>query len=196
MGKTRISARTCVYPLIVLRADPISTCKGLSRERWVELENPTKRAQKISDRRVGRLVISARQSNRRRGCKARPAAAATYPRTDARSGSRKNDKVFSFLRKRKNFEIFSTCSDGGDIEAGDGACRERGMAGRPGGKSRKNDKVSSSLRERKNFDTFSTCSDRGGCRGAWSAVHASPMQQGAAGRRLSRLPLAVHGLIL
>jgi len=110
--------------------------------------------------------------------------------------SQKNDKVFSFLRKRKNFEIFSTCSDGGDIEAGDGACRERGMAGRPGGKSRKNDKVSSSLRERKNFDTFSTCSDRGGCRGAWSAVHASPMQQGAAGRRLSRLPLAVHGLIL
>ena len=39
--------------------------------------------------------------------------------------SQKNDKVFSFLRKRKNFEIFSTCSDGGDIEAGDGACRDR-----------------------------------------------------------------------
>ena len=54
--------------------------------------------------------------------------------------SRKNDKVFSSLRKRKNFEIFSTCSDGGDIEAGDGVCRERGVAGRPRGKSQKMEK--------------------------------------------------------
>ena len=74
----------------------------------------------------------------------------------------KNDKVFSFLRKRKNFEIFSTCSDGGDIEAGDGACRRTGH-GRParGKKSKKNDKVFSFLRKRKNFEIFSTCSDGG-----------------------------------
>ena len=45
--------------------------------------------------------------------------------------SRKNDKVFSSLRKRKNFEIFSTCSDGEDIEAGDGACRETGKVALP-----------------------------------------------------------------
>merc|ERR1711873_270958 len=67
---------------------------------------------------------------------------------------KKNDKVFSFLRKRKNFEIFSTCSDGGDIEAGDVACQERGMAGRPWGKSQKNDKVFCFLRKRKNFEIF------------------------------------------
>ena len=75
--------------------------------------------------------------------------------------SKKNDKVFSFLRKRKNFEIFSTCSDGGDIEADDGACGEQGTAGRPRGKSQKNDKVFSFLRKRKNFEIFSTCFDGG-----------------------------------
>ena len=70
------------------------------------------------------------------------------------------------------------------------------MAPRPWVKSRKNDRVFSSLRKRKNFEIFSIRSDGGGYRGAWSAAHALPVQQGAAGRRLSRLPLAVHGLIL
>ena len=73
--------------------------------------------------------------------------------------SRKNDRVFSSLRKRKNFEIFSTCSDGGDIGAADVGCRKAGMACPPWVKSRKNDRVFSSLRKRKNFENFSTCSD-------------------------------------
>ena len=55
------------------------------------------------------------------------AAAAVQPSDE----SRKNDRVFSALRKRKNFEIFSTRSDGGDIEAGDVGCREAGRARPP-----------------------------------------------------------------
>ena len=59
---------------------------------------------------------------------------------------KKNDKVFSFLRKRKNFKIFSTCSDGGDIEAGDGlgASRLVGRATRP--RPRRADQIPPSLR--------------------------------------------------
>ena len=64
------------------------------------------------------------------------AAAAAVQLSDE---SRKNDRVFSSLRKRKNFEIFSICSDGGDIEAGDVGCREAGRARPPWVKSRKND---------------------------------------------------------
>ena len=86
------------------------------------------------------------------------AAAAAVQLSDE---SRKNDRVFSSLRKRKNFEIFSTRSDGGDIEAGDVGCREAGRARPPWAKSRKNDRVFSSLRKRKNFEIFSTCSDGG-----------------------------------
>ena len=88
--------------------------------------------------------------------------------------SRKNDRVFSSLRKRKNFEIFSIRSDGGDIGTGECACRKANIAPRPWVKSRKNDRVFSSLRKRKNFGVFSSCSDRGGYRGAWSAAHALP----------------------
>ena len=77
----------------------------------------------------------------------------------------KNDRVFSSLRKRKNFEFFSTCSDGGDIEATDVDGREAGMARPPWVKSRKNDRVFSSLRKRKNFEIFSTCSDGGNISG-------------------------------
>ena len=75
--------------------------------------------------------------------------------------SDKNDRVFLSLRKRKDFEIFSTCSDGGDIEAADVACREADMARPPWVKSGKNDRVFLSLRKRKNFEIFSICSDRG-----------------------------------
>ena len=101
------------------------------------------------------------------------AAAAAVQLSDE---SRKNDRVFSCLRKRKNFEIFSICSDGGDIEAGDVGCREAGRARPPWVKSRKNDKVFSSLRKLKNFEIFSICSDGGdieagdvGCPGAGRA---------------------------
>ena len=61
------------------------------------------------------------------------AAAAAVQLSDE---SRKNDRVFSSLRKRKNFEIFSICSDGGDIEAGDVGCPGAGMARPPSVKSR------------------------------------------------------------
>ena len=51
----------------ILECNPISTCKGFWYEPWVELENPTKRALKISDRRVGpplcaRLDLAASES--------------------------------------------------------------------------------------------------------------------------------------
>ena len=83
------------------------------------------------------------------------------PRFSHRTKVVKNDRVFTCQRKRKNFEIFSTCSDAGDIEAADVGWREAGMARPPWVKSRKNDRVFSSLRKRKNFEIFSTCSDAG-----------------------------------
>ena len=44
----------CVVPLLlVVDADPISTCKGKSAERWVELGISTRLPPKIFDRRVG-----------------------------------------------------------------------------------------------------------------------------------------------
>ena len=52
--------------------------------------------------------------------------------------SRKNDRVFLSLRKRKNFEIFSICSDRGNISGGNGPCRDAGMLGPPYDKSRTN----------------------------------------------------------
>ena len=83
--------------------------------------------------------------------------------------SRKNDRVFSSLRKRKNFEIFSTCSDDEDIGGSSGACREAGLQSRPWAKSRKNDKVFSSLRKQKNLEKFLTCSDGGDIGGSGRA---------------------------
>ena len=50
------------------------------------------------------------------------------PRFSHRTKVVKNDRVFTCQRKRKNFEIFSTCSDAGDIEAADVGWREAGMA--------------------------------------------------------------------
>ena len=70
--------------------------------------------------------------------------------------SRKNDRVFSSLRKRKNFENFSIFPDAGDIEPVDVGWREACTARPPWVKSRKNDRVFSSLRKRKNFEIFST----------------------------------------
>ena len=83
-----------------------------------------------------------------------------------RAGQRqKNNKVFSSLRKRKNFEIFSTCFDGGDIEAGDGACRERGTSSSAAQRA----SVPSGLMELERLQRKSACST------AWyaqpSAIH-------------------------
>ena len=52
-----------------MEGDPISACKGFWCERWVELENPSKRPPKISDRRVGpplvgRLDLAASERGR------------------------------------------------------------------------------------------------------------------------------------
>ena len=144
-------------PLIVLRADPISTFKGKKASAASRPGNPNRSSPTVSDPRVGPpLRYRPDKFSRRIFCSSYDAA--VLPAYE----SRENDRVFSSLRKRKNFEIFSTRSDGGDIEAGDGACRERGMAGRPWGKCQKNDKVFSFLRKRKNFEIFSTCSDGGG----------------------------------
>ena len=52
--------------------------------------------------------------------------------------SRENDKDLSCLRKRKNFEIFSTSSDVGDIGTG---CRQAGVALPRSDKSRKTTKT-------------------------------------------------------
>ena len=71
-----LPVRATAPPSYIVEGDPISTCKGFWCERWVELENPTKRPPKISDRRVGpplcaRLdlaCIGARVQGRWRHC--------------------------------------------------------------------------------------------------------------------------------
>ena len=143
-------------PSIVLRADPISTCKGKIASAASRPGNPSRSSPKISDPRVGPpLRYRPDKLSRRIFCSSYDAA--VQPSDE----SRRNDTVFACLRKRKNFEIFSNCSDGGDIEAGDVGCREAGIAPRPWVKSRKNDRVFSSLRKRKNFEIFSIRSDGG-----------------------------------
>ena len=123
-----------VCTAIVLRADPISTCKGKKCERCLEPGNPNRRSPEISDPRVGPpLRYRPDKFSRRNFCSSYDAA--VQPSDE----SRKNDRVFTCQRKRKNFEIFSTCSDAGDIEAADVGWREAGMARPPWVKSRKND---------------------------------------------------------
>ena len=100
-------------PLIVLRADPISTCKGKKASAASRPGNPNRSSPTVSDPRVGPpLRYRPDKFSRRIFCSSYDAA--VLPAYE----SRENDRVFSSLRKRKNFEIFSTCSDGGDIGTG------------------------------------------------------------------------------
>ena len=88
-------------PLIVLRADPISTCKGKKASAASRPGNPNRSSPTVSDPRVGPpLRYRPDKFSRRIFCSSYDAA--VLPAYE----SRENDRVFSSLRKRKNFEIF------------------------------------------------------------------------------------------